>query len=73
MTTLPATLLKLNAEQAAEYAHAHVDTIRRFAALGTLHGSQRKSPGGKWLFDRECLDAWLAGEKCQHQQAEAAR
>lgn len=66
-----AHLLKFNVDQAARYCQRHPDTLRRDAAAGELHGSQRKK-SGKWMFDRVCLDAYLAGKKCAHQLAEDA-
>lgn len=56
----------LNTSQAAEYTGRHVQTIARAAASGELHGSQRTAPRGKWSFKAECLDAWVAGEPCEH-------
>ena len=63
--------LRLNTAQAAAHAGCHVTTIHRAAESGDLHGGQRK-PGGRWSFRIACVDAWLDGEKCEHQQAGAA-
>lgn len=63
------TLLRFNTTQAADYADRHRDTILRALELGELHGGQRKA-GGRWSIRRECLDAWLDGEKCGHQLAD---
>lgn len=57
--------LRLNTAQAAEYADCHVNTVQRALEAGELHGGQRK-PGGRWSIRRECLDAWLDGETCEH-------
>lgn len=51
---------------AAEYAGHHVQTIRKAAEAGELHGTQRTA-GGRWRFHTECLDAWLLGDPCTHQ------
>lgn len=65
------TRLRFNTEQAAEYAGLSEDTIRRAAAVGDLHGGQR-SAKGRWSFRLACLDAWLDGEKCEHQSQAVA-
>ena len=57
--------------QAAEYADCHPDTVRRAAEAGELHGYQRRKLG-HWRYHRDCLDAWLAGEKCKHGMGRAA-
>lgn len=62
--------LRFNTHQAADYSGRHVDTIRRALEAGELHGGQRK-PGGRWSIRRECLEAWLDGERCQHQAVAA--
>jgi excisionase family DNA binding protein len=50
---------------AAEYGGCHVVTVLKALEAGELHGAQRK-PKGRWRIHVDCLDAWLAGEKCQH-------
>jgi excisionase family DNA binding protein len=57
--------LRFTTAQAAEYASYHVDTIRRALEAGQLHGGQRKACG-RWSIRRECLDAWLDGDRCPH-------
>jgi excisionase family DNA binding protein len=57
--------------QAADRAGCHADTVRKAAEAGELHGTQRKTKG-RWRIHRDCLDAWCAGEQCQHQTAGAA-
>lgn len=57
--------------QAAEHANNHPDTIRKACEDGSLHGTQRKAKG-RWRINVNCLDAWCAGEDCQHQAAGAA-
>ena len=51
---------------AAKYAHRHPGSIRRSLEAGELHGVQRKK-GGPWSIRPACIDAYLAGEKCEHQ------
>lgn len=60
--------LRFNTAQAAEYAGMHVQTVRKALEAGDLHGGQRKA-AGRWSIRRECLDAWLDGEPCEHQDA----
>lgn len=60
-----------NTAQAAEHAGCHPDTVRKAAESGDLHGAQRK-PNGRWRIHVDCLDAWCAGAKCDHQIAGAA-
>lgn len=62
--------LRFNTAQAADYAGCHVDTIRRALESGDLHGGQRTARG-RWSIRLECLDAWVDGDKCQHQAAAA--
>lgn len=57
--------------QAADHSNYHPDTVRKALENGELHGSQRK-PKGRWRIHVDCLDAWCAGESCQHQTAGAA-
>lgn len=57
--------------QAADRAGCHVDTVLKACENGELHGSQRKVRG-RWRIHVECLDAWCAGERCEHQMAGAA-
>jgi excisionase family DNA binding protein len=64
------TRLRFSTAQAADYASKHVETIRRALEAGELHGGQRKV-GGRWSIRRECLDAYLDGESCQHQRVAA--
>jgi excisionase family DNA binding protein len=63
--------LRFDTKQAAEFAGCHPDTVRRALEAGDLHGGQRKA-GGRWSVRRECLEAWLDGEKCQHRAVAAA-
>lgn len=65
------TRLWFNTAQAAEYAGYHLQTVRKAAEAGELHGSQRKA-GGRWRFHVTCLDAWLSGAQCKHQKEAGA-
>jgi excisionase family DNA binding protein len=56
----------LTVQQAAEATGYSTKWIYNGVRSGELHGSQR-SKTSKWLIRRECLDAWVAGEKCEHQ------
>jgi len=60
-----------NTRQAADYGSCHPDTVRRAAEDKTLHGTQR-TKAGHWRFHVDCLNAWLAGEKCKHGIGRAA-
>ncbi|HEY0889911.1 MAG TPA: helix-turn-helix domain-containing protein [Nocardioides sp.] len=51
---------------AAAHSGFHPQTVRKACESGELHGSQR-TKGGRWRIHRDCLDAWLRGEKCEHQ------
>lgn len=69
--------LRFTTDQAAEYAGCHVQTVLKALAAGDLHGGQRIKDGepvkgGRWSIRRECLDAWLDGEKCPHQRQAVA-
>lgn len=49
------------------YARASKAALKNAVASGELHGEQRVV-GGKWRFHRSCLDAWVKGERCEHQR-----
>lgn len=61
--------------EAALIADRHPETIRDAARAGILHGSQPLGDDGKpllrsrWRFRPACLDAYMAGERCEHQRA----
>jgi predicted site-specific integrase-resolvase len=57
----------LDLRHAAARAGMHYQTLRVAASDGELHGYQRVV-AGKWRFRPECVDAWVAGEKCEHQR-----
>lgn len=58
----------LTVEQAALATDYSTKTVYEAVRSGELHGSQR-AKAAKWLIRPECLDAWVAGEKCEHQTA----
>lgn len=60
-----------NTADAAEHARCHPDTVLKALEAGELHGNQRKAKG-RWRVHVDCLNAWCAGESCQHQSAGAA-
>jgi hypothetical protein len=69
--------LRFSTHQAAEFAGYNVQTVRKALAAGDLHGTQRLRKGepvkgGKWSIRRECLEAWLDGERCEHMKGAAA-
>ena len=59
-----------NTAQAADRASCHGDTVLKALEADELHGYQRKT-GGRWRIHVDCLDAWLLGAKCKHQEAAA--
>lgn len=65
-------MTRLTVKEAAVEAHRHPDTIRKSVEAGTLHGSQR-AIGGPWLIREECLDAYLDGAPCEHQNVTPIR
>ena len=62
---------RLTVVQAATLAGRHPNTLHRALESGELHGTQRVK-GGRWSIRPECLDAYLDGIECTHQQAGAA-
>lgn len=54
-------------ETAADHVNCHPQTVRKALASGDLHGRQRTAKG-HWRIHVECLDAWAAGDKCEHQR-----
>lgn len=62
---------RLRVDQAATITQRHPDTIRRALAAGELHGHQRTTKG-TWSIRPECLEAWMDGVPCAHQEAGAA-
>jgi excisionase family DNA binding protein len=57
----------MTTDESAAHTKMHRQVIARAAASGELHGYQRTEPRGRWRFRVECLDAWVAGEPCEHQ------
>lgn len=55
---------------AAAEAARHADTVRKALEAGELHGAQRRK-NGRWRIHRDCLQAWLFGRPCEHQQDDA--
>lgn len=56
-----------NTTQAGEYAGRHRDTVEKACQSGELHGVQR-TKRGHWRIHKDCLEAWVAGAKCEHQR-----
>lgn len=70
--------LRFNTTQAADFAGCHRQTILRALESGDLHGGQRldretgrPKKNGRWSIRRECLEAYLDGSPCPHQEAAA--
>lgn len=63
--------LRFSTAQAAEYGSVHPQTILKALQSGALHGGQRR-PNGRWSIRRECLDAWLDGQPCEHEGRKSA-
>ena len=57
----------LTTSRAAVRSSRHPGTIRRALEAGELHGVQRVK-GGVWLIEPACLDAYVAGQLCEHRQ-----
>lgn len=66
----PKRVERLTVAEAAAHARRHDVTVRRALEDGTLHGTQRVK-GGRWTVRLDCLDAYLDGELCTHQQTAA--
>lgn len=60
------TRIWFDAKQVAEYVGVHHQTVLYAVWGGELHGYQRKAPRGRWRFHRDCVDAWMKGERCPH-------
>ena len=58
----------LTAKQAGERAQRHWRTVTDACRAGELHGVQR-SVNASWRIEADCLDAWVRGTTCQHQQS----
>ncbi len=59
---------KLTTNDVAESYRRHPVTVRIALQDGSLHGRQMK-PGGRWLIEESCAEAWSSGAKCEHQSA----
>lgn len=68
---MKSTPIWLTTQQIAERTGRHVDTVRRALVAGELHGNQRKTQAC-WRAHVDCVDAWVLGEQCPHQQVAAA-
>ncbi|HEY8590685.1 MAG TPA: helix-turn-helix domain-containing protein [Naasia sp.] len=55
----------LTAPEAAAESRRHPVTVRKALEASELHGTQRMK-GGRWSIRRECLNAWIDGQKCAH-------
>lgn len=56
---------KLTTDEVASEYRRHPVTVRMDLNSGALHGRQR-TPGGRWLIEEPCAEAWSNGEKCEH-------
>lgn len=59
---------KLTTEEVANEYRRHPVTVRIDLNAGVLHGRQRV-PGGRWLVDEACAEAWSNGDECEHMAA----
>jgi len=66
------TRIWFSVEQAADRAGLHWRTVADACRSGSLHGSQRTAPNGRWRIHVDCLDAWIGGEQCPHQASGAS-
>lgn len=58
---------RLTTAEAASVARRHPVTIRRALEGQELHGRQ-SMVGGRWLIRLDCLESWIDGDLCAHQQ-----
>lgn len=63
--------LILTTTEVAAYTGMHRNTVLAALESGHLHGMQPRV-NCTWRIRRECVDAWLSGEKCEHQRHRAA-
>lgn len=71
MTTALDERLRLSVNEASAAYGRHPVTLRRALEVGELHGTQR-IVRGRWSIQRECIEAWLGGEQCQHRTGRRA-
>lgn len=71
MTTALDERLRLSVNEASVAYGRHPVTLRRALEGGELHGTQRTA-GCRWSMRRECVEAWLDGQKCPHGKGEKA-
>lgn len=55
----------LTSKEVADRYRKHPVTVRVSLNEGFLHGRQRV-PGGRWLIEEPCAEAWSIGEECEH-------
>lgn len=58
-------------EQMTERSGMSRWTLMKELQIGRLHGAQN-GVRGTWRVSEPCFEAWLVGEKCEHQAVEAA-
>jgi hypothetical protein len=63
----------MKSQEAADRAGLDIQTVLRSAGAGKLHGYQRAAPNGPWRFHADCVDDWIRGEKCEHQDSPVRR
>lgn len=56
---------RLTTIEAAREVRRHPVTVRKALESGELHGAQPR-PRGRWVIERECLEAWAHGFPCAH-------
>lgn len=61
---------RLTVAEAAAIAGRHPVTIRKDLEAGILHGTQRVK-GGRWIIRESCLDTYLDGTPCPHENRPA--
>ncbi len=57
----------LTIREAAAEARRHPETVAEACRSGQLHGQQR-ARNASWRIEESCLDAWIRGVTCAHQQ-----
>lgn len=58
---------RLTVAEVAAVARRHPVTVRVALESGELHGTQR-AKNCRWLIREDCAEAWIDGEKCEHQR-----
>ena len=57
----------LTANEAALVARRHPEGVTMALRDGLLHGYQ-SGKNARWKVREDCLEAWIEGRKCAHQQ-----